>query len=163
MKKSVEAADMKIKAVYVQIEGINNDINRNLEALENKVEYLENQSRQNHIKIFGVPEEENEKTWDDTEVIVKTLIRNKLGIEQHIEIERAHRLACDDRGEDETHPQRNVHHVESASSKRNSQPRPIVAKIKSWKVKDTIMKVARKKKPKDTRFMNDFAKRTLER
>ena len=163
MKQSVEATDMKIKAVYVQMEGMNNDINRNFEALENKVEYLENQSRQNNIKIFGVPEEENEKTWDDTEVIVKTLIRNKLGIEEHIEIERAHCLARDDRGEDETHPQRNVRHVESASLKRNSQPRPIVAKIKSWKVRDTIMKAARKKKPKDTRFMDDFAKRTLER
>ena len=145
---------------------MNNDINRNFEALENKVEYLENQSRRNNIKIFGVPEEENEKTWDDTEVIVKALIRNKLGIEEHIEIERAHRLARDlrdDRGDDETHPQRNVRHVEFASSKRNSQPRPIVAKIKSWKVKDTIVKAARKKKPKDTRFMDDFAKRTLER
>ena len=51
------------------------------------MENLENQSRRNNIKIFGVPEEENEKTWDDTEVIVKTLIRNKLGIEEHIEIE----------------------------------------------------------------------------
>ena len=77
---------MKIKAVYVQMEGMNNDINRNFEALENKVEYLENQSRRNNIKIFGVPEEENEKTWDDTEVIVKTLIMNKLGIEEHIEM-----------------------------------------------------------------------------
>ena len=94
---------------------------------------------------------------------MKTLIRNKLGIEKHIEIERAYRLACDDRGEDKTHPQRNVPHVESASSKRNSQPRPIVAKIKSWKVKDAIMKAARKKKPKDTRFMDDFMKRTLDR
>ena len=127
------------------------------------MEYLENQSRRNNIKIFGVTEEENEKTWEDKEVIVKTLIRNKLGIEQHIEIERAHRLACDDRGEDETHSHRNVRFVESASLKKNSQPRPIVAKIKLWKVKDTIMKAARKKKPKDTRFMDDFAKRTLER
>ena len=87
MKKSVEATDMKIKAVYVQMEGMNNDINRNFEALENKVEYMKNMSRQNNIKIVGVPEEENEKTWDDTEVIVKTLIRNKLGIKEHIEIE----------------------------------------------------------------------------
>ena len=60
---------MKIKAVYVPTEGMNNDINRNFEALENKVEYLENQSRRNNIKIFGVPEEENEKTWDDTKLL----------------------------------------------------------------------------------------------
>ena len=38
-----------------------------------------------------------------------------------------------------------------------------MAKIKSWKVKDTIIKAARKKQPKDTCFMDDFAKRTLER
>ena len=38
-----------------------------------------------------------------------------------------------------------------------------MVKIKSWKVKDTIMKAARKIKPKDTRFMDDFAKRTLDR
>ena len=74
MKNSVEATDMKIKAIYVQMEGMNNDINRNFEALENKVEYLENQSRRNNIKIFGVPEEENEKNlgrhrsyWEDTD------------------------------------------------------------------------------------------------
>ena len=45
MKKRVEATDMKIKAVYVQMEGMNNDINRNFKALENNVEYLENQAR----------------------------------------------------------------------------------------------------------------------
>ena len=38
-----------------------------------------------------------------------------------------------------------------------------MAKIKSWKTKDTIMKATRKKKPKDTCFMDDFVKRTLER
>ena len=55
-------------------------------------EYLENHSRPNNIKLLGVPEDDDENSWDDTELIVKTLIKNKLGIQDEVEIERAHRV-----------------------------------------------------------------------
>ncbi len=47
-------------------------------------------SRRNNIKIIGVPEEEDEETLDDTEAKVKTLLKEKLEIEDEVEIERAH-------------------------------------------------------------------------
>ena len=42
-------------------------------------------------------------------------------------------------------------------------PRPIVAKIQSWKTKERIIREARIKRPNGAQFLNDFSKRTLER
>ena len=91
-KKSLEKVDTEITAVYAQIKSINKELNEGFEDLEWKNEYLENQSRRNNIKITGVPEEEEERTWNDTEAIVKNLINNKLRIEGEVEIERAHQV-----------------------------------------------------------------------
>ena len=64
-----------------------------IDCLEDHNQYLENQSRRNNIKILGVKEDKDkEKTWDDTEIIVKDLIKKKLNYEVEIEIERAHRV-----------------------------------------------------------------------
>ena len=52
-----------------------------LDAMDSEIEYLENQSRRNNIRITGVPEDtQNEKSCDDTENLVKQLIKDKLGI-----------------------------------------------------------------------------------
>ena len=49
-----------------------------LEDLENKHEYLENMSRRNNVKILGLPEDKNrEKSWEDTEQIVKETINKR--------------------------------------------------------------------------------------
>ena len=55
-----------------------------------KQEYLENMSRRNNIKILGLPESKEEKTWNDTENLVKQTIKNTLEIEDEVQIERAH-------------------------------------------------------------------------
>ena len=125
--------------------------------MEDEYLVLENQSRRNNIKITGVPEGEEEKTWDDTEAIVKNLISDKLGIEGEVEIERAHRVGKKQRL---NVPQRR--HDGSASQEHRA-PRPIIAKIQSWKTKEHILRVARKKKPRSVVFMGDFSKRTSER
>ena len=155
IKNNIKNIDNEITAVYRQIEGANKEMNAGFEDLQWKTEYLENQSRRNNIKITGVKEEQHEKTWDDTEKLVKKMIKEKLGIEDEIVIERAHRV-----GKSHT----SSRHVGSASQTQQRQsPRPIVAKIKSWKMKENILKTARKKKPKGVQFMGDFAKRTLDR
>ena len=53
-------------------------MNDGLEDLEWKQEYFENQSCRNNIKITGVQEDDTEKTWDDTEMVVKKVIRESL-------------------------------------------------------------------------------------
>ena len=87
-----DVTESKIKAAFIQIEGMNKNINENLDEIEDKQEYLENHSRRNNIKLLGVPEEDDENSWDDTELIVKTLIKNELGIQDEVVIERAHRV-----------------------------------------------------------------------
>ena len=145
-KKSLEKVDTEITAVYAQIKSINKELNEGFEDLEWKNEYLENQSRRNNIKITGVPEGEEEKTWDDTEAIVKNLISDKLGIEGEVEIERAHRVGKKQRN----FPQRRH---DGSVSQVHRAPRPIIAKIRSWKTKEHILRVARKKKPRGVVFM----------
>ena len=65
MKAKMGKVDIDIKAIYHQIDGLNNDYNYSFKELEAKQEYLENQSRWN-VKIVGVKESDDEKTWDNT-------------------------------------------------------------------------------------------------
>ena len=91
-KTQLGKIDDEIRGVYWQVEGLNTNLNDGLEDMEWKHEYLENQSRCNNIKITGIVEDNDEKTWDDTEATVKKLIKEKLGINEDVEIERAHRV-----------------------------------------------------------------------
>ena len=123
-----------------------------IEAINNEVEYLENQSRCNNIKIVGIMEEPNELSWDDTEAVVRNCVKDKLGMEDELLIERAHRVGKkrDDVGS--TRPD---------GSK--VKPRAIVVKLQSWKQKEKVLKQARLKRPKGVEFYPDYATRTLER
>ena len=154
-----DVTESKIKAAFIQIKGMNKDINENLDEIEDKQEYLENHSRRNNIKLLGVQEDDDENSWDDTELIVKTLIKNKLGIQDEVVIERAHRVGKKVQLRPQSKKEHGSH-VESASTPR---PRPIITKIQSWKVKENILRIARKKKPKNVLFPNDFLQRTLEK
>ena len=159
VKMKFDVTESKIKAAFIQIEGLNKDINENLDEIEVKQEYLENHSRRNNIKLLGVPEDDDENSWDDTELIVKTLIKNKLGIQDEVATERAHRVGKKVQPRPQSKKEHGSH-VESASTPRT---RPIIAKIQFWKVKENILRIARKKKPNNVLFVNDFSQRTLEK
>ena len=120
-------------------------------AINDEVEYLENQSRRNNIKIVGIMEEPNELSWDDTEAVVRNCVKDKLGMEDELLVEGAHRVGKkrDDVGS--TRPD---------GSK--VKPRAIVVKHQSWKQKEKVLKQARLKKPKGVEFYPD-ATRTLDR
>ena len=61
--------------------------------MESKHEYLENMSRRNNIKILGLLEDKlKEKSWDDTEELVKGVTKEKLKFDTEVKIERAHRV-----------------------------------------------------------------------
>ena len=96
-----------------------------LEYLENKHEYLEYMSRRNNIKILSLPEDKNrEKSWEDTEQIVKETINKGLEISsEEIQIERAYRVG----------------------KPQDGRPRPVVARFFSWKQKEAILAIARKR------------------
>ena len=66
------------------------EIYRGLDFSCDKMEYSENQSRRNNIRIDGIPKEPDE-TWEDTESKAKVALESKLNLPFKVEIKRAHR------------------------------------------------------------------------
>ena len=131
-----------------------NQYDEDLEDVSNQTEYLQNQSQWNNLKIIhvGVQESEEEKTWEDTEEAVKKIIHEKLEIGKDIQIERAHRIG-------KPHPANATVRHDGSEVK----PWHIVAKLTSWKQKETILRTARRKQPEGAMFYPDYVKRTLEK
>ena len=61
---------LKLQELDSAIEEIQDDLNHQ----EEQMEYLENQSRRNNVRIDGIPEEDNE-TWETTEAKVKQVLK----------------------------------------------------------------------------------------
>ena len=55
------------------------------------MDYLEDQSRRNNLRFEGIVEETGEN-WEQTAKKVEVIVREKLGITDTIQIERAHRV-----------------------------------------------------------------------
>ena len=102
---------------------------------------------------MGVDEDLEEKTWDDTEKVVRKLICEKLNFEKEIAIERAHRVG--------KRPHQSTSRPDG--SKVNDRLRPIIVKFARWKQKEEILRPARHKKPMGVMFYPDLAKRTFKK
>jgi len=76
------------------------------------IEYQENQSRRNNIRVFGVPESAG-KTWES--------------VETKVDIERAHRVERRKSGGINQH-------------QAGAKPRVIVCRLSSWKQKEAVRK-----------------------
>ena len=150
----VKVATLESKVDLVKIKA--DDQEGFLGYVEDQMEYIENQSRRNNIKILGLPEDkEKETSWEETENIVKNVIQNQLQLKEDIHIERAHRVgkprplgSHDGTGGDDEGPK---------------FTRPIVAKFTFWKQKENVLRAARQKKLNGVKLVPDFAKRTLDR
>ena len=98
-----------------------------------KTVYLENQS---NLRFEGLLEDDNE-TWDETEVKVKSVLVEKLDFESSPENERAHRTG------------------RARRQNGTSKPRRVVCKFTSYKAKETILKRARRIKPEGLNIFED--------
>ena len=89
LKASLEFAQKNVselKPLQEQLVATNNDIkklNNNLISKALSLEYLENQSRRNNIRVSGIPETFKE-TWEEPEMKVKNAVQAKLGIDLDI-------------------------------------------------------------------------------
>ena len=81
----------KLKSIDKRLEEIKLDkINEDLVTkTKKKLADLNNSSRQNNLRFDGFQEEINE-TWKESESIVTDFVKEELGIEEDILIERAH-------------------------------------------------------------------------
>ena len=147
-----EHLDDRLKFVESNMEDCYN-LEKRCDDLEDKHEYLENMSSRNNVKIISLNEDTgNEKTWEDTEELVITTIKEKLNIEG-VKIERAH---CVGRP-------RPSHRTNPDGSTTKVPSRPVITRLSSWKQKEAILKAAMEVKPKEIRFYQDLSIRTLER
>ena len=118
-----------------------------LRTPDSKLEYLENQSRRNNIRVSGIPESPNE-TWEAAEAKVKQAIQEQLGID--VDIERAHWVERRNRDC-------------SSQDTQQGKSRTIVCKLRCWKQREAVLKKARKSKPSGLFISEDLALATLQR
>ena len=127
------------------------DIQYALNKHEDKMEYLENQSGRNNIRIDGIAEVGNE-TWSDTEEKAKEILKEKLNLDCEPEIERAHRVGPKPRT---TAP--------NVADGLRTRPRTIVCRLRDWKQKEGILRAARLTKPTGIFVNEDLAAETLDK
>ncbi|XP_066923006.1 uncharacterized protein [Clytia hemisphaerica] len=124
-----------------KINGLNECIyhtNREAKYFKDKLRTLEDRNRRNNIRVDGMVENENE-TWEDSERKVKDMIRAKLGVNEEIVVERAHRIG----------------------RKENGKKRSIVCKLQSWKQKEIIIKNSNKLKNTGIYINEDYSDETM--
>ena len=106
------------------------------------MEYFENQSRRNNIRIDGILEQPDE-TWEETEHKAKLALESKLNLSFEEQIERAQiRTGKANRRQADT---------DNAFSKRSCT---VICRLENWKQKNLILKVARTVKPEGM-FVNE--------
>lgn len=124
------------------------DIQTGLHKQEEKLVYLENQSRRNNVHIDGIPEQHNE-TWLNTETKVKEVLQEKLNLSFEPMIKRAHRTRARPRS--------------GAADGINTRPRTIVCRLRDWRQKDDILRATRRIKPSGIFVNEDLANETIEK
>ena len=107
-----------------------------IETQEEKVDYLENQSRRDNLVFTGIKEKSGE-TWDDCiDEVVK--VAEQIGVVLKKEdIVRAHRV-----------------------NRKKKTPRNIVAKFTSWRKKEEMLKNKRHLKGSSYYIFEDFSVNT---
>ena len=145
-EKKMDAIDRKVSMHSENLNAVNN----HKDSTESELEYLENQSRRSNIRITGIAEDKDvESSWDDTEKIVKAVIKDELELSEDFEIERCHRVSR--------------RKTWQSQPGKPDGPRPVIAKMAKWKDKELILKKAREIKPDGVKFLADLSRRTLQK
>ena len=127
---NVDEVNKKLEDIDKRIEGIKLDeITEDfVTKIKKKLADLEDCSRRNNLLFDGFQEETNE-TWEETESIITDFVKEKLGIEEDILIERAHQKGK----------------IQRNYGTRNRKRR-IVVKFLNFKDKSRILHTYREKK-----------------
>ena len=129
------------------------EITSSIENLEEKADYLENQSRRNNLRVEGLPETPGE-TWAGTEAALRSALVTDLGLPlsdvEKIDIERAHRVG------------KPTATTTTATAHRRWKTRAVVVKFNKFKDRDSILKKARDRRPEGLLFKEDFSARVIQ-
>ena len=127
-----------IKKVKSDMKEITEDL-LDSDKVSSKLIELEDRSRRNNLRIDGIAEDQNE-SWHECEEKVLEVIKEKLEIQDPIEIDRCHRMG---------------------KHKRN-RPRTIIFKLNKFKDKQKILQNARNLKYTGIFIYKDFCDDTME-
>eukprot|EP00795_Rhopilema_esculentum_P009801 gene9801-18362_t len=110
--------------------------------MSDKKNYLENQLRRSNLKIVGLPEDEKEISWENTENVVKATVKRHLGLQEDLQTEREHPVGT----------------PRLPTAKRHDGPdyvgpHGIIAKMSSWKQRERILQAALDKKATKVWFL----------
>ena len=111
------------------------------EYINNKLTDLEDRSRRNNLRIYGITET-NDEIWEKCEEHADQVFSQKLGL-KNIRIERAH---C----------------AKRKKGDKSKKPRPIVCNLLSFKDKKLILKNANKLKGTNLFIDEDYSFETME-
>ena len=128
-QKDIVNLENRLKSVETKCKDMDSLVvnhDEDIESLADKQEYLENYNRRNNVKILCIKEEKDE-TWEQSEKLVVTKIRKFLHIDVDLKVERAHHVG---------RPRYAKRSHDGSKVKAEPQPRPIVARFKSWKQKE---------------------------
>ena len=117
-----ELIDKKIAYIEKECDERIGKVWQNCDYLKEKNRKLEDRSRRNNLRLDGVFENEGE-TWQETEEKVKSIFKNKLGLEKKIEIERVHRMY--------------------GNRRNDKRPKTIILKLLMYKDKELILNNAK--------------------
>nr|KAG5685191.1 hypothetical protein BaRGS_011090 [Batillaria attramentaria]KAG5689412.1 hypothetical protein BaRGS_017930 [Batillaria attramentaria] len=116
----------------------NTELKKTLQQMEHKVDDLENRSRRNNIIVHGLPSVtsvgDKQETWEQCEQALQNMFQEKLGINEEMILDRAHRLRPGD------------------------SKSPIVARFAFSKDKERVMRAKLKLKGTDIFVGDDFSK-----
>ena len=153
LRRSVEFAHNTIKDLKKnevdnsKLKHTANELKQNLNACEESLDYLDNQSRRNNLRIDGLAELGGED-WQQTEAIVKQSLKEKLKFTSEqvnqIGIERAHR-------------------IKNLTQRQNNSPRTVVVKFSSYKDRESVFKAAKVNRPNGIYFNEDFSSKVVDR
>ena len=133
VKKKLEDIDSRVEEI--KLDEITEDF---VAKTKKKLADLEDRSSRNNLRFDGFQEETNE-TWEESESIITNFVKEKLGIEEDILIERAHRTGK----------------IQRNDGIRNIK-RKIVVKFLNIKDKPRILHIYREKKLwKEKVFVNE--------
>ena len=113
--------------------------------MDDNIDYLENQSRRNNLRIDGV-KERAEETWADTEQALRKVLETDLKMPadhvKAIAIERAHR---------------------TGGAQNAERDRTVVVKFTHVKDRDSMLQAARANRPRGVFVNEDFSMRVVSR
>ena len=134
MRRTMEEMNVELKAVKKE----NEEQKKTIVLLEDRVEYLDNQSRRDNLVIRGIPEMKGETKEECEEEVIK--LGQQIGVKlSRADFTRAHRVQS-----------------------KTDGPRPIVAKFTSCRKREEMLKEKKHLRGTNYFVMEDFSKRVIE-